>query len=186
MMSTIAQKRLLTAEEFFEFPSPRDGSQQELVRGEIVVMPPPGILHGVTCSKVNRTIGVFIDAGLGGTLTCNDAGFITDRGPDSVRGPDISYWAKERLSELPVGYTEIAPDLVVEVLSPSNTSNQIRDKLVEYFAKGVRLVWVIAPEDRTLAIYHMPDEAVLLAETATLTGEDVLPGFACRVSDLLP
>ena len=122
-MSTIALKRLLTAEEFFEFPSPSDGSQQELIRGQIVVTPPPGILHGVTCSKVNRKIGVFIDAGLGGTLTCNDAGFITERGPDSVRGLDISMWAKERLrSELPIGYTEIAPDLVVEVLSPSNTS----------------------------------------------------------------
>jgi Uma2 family endonuclease len=186
MMSTITQKRLLTAEEFFEFPSPGDGSQQELVRGEIVVMPPPGILHGVTCSKVNRKIGVFIDAGLGGTLTCNDAGFITERGPDSVRGPDISYWTKERQNEAPIGYTEVAPDLVVELLSPSNTSTQIRDKLEEYFAKGVRLVWVIAPEDRTLAIYHMPDEGRLLHEKATVTGEDVLPEFSCRVSELLP
>jgi Uma2 family endonuclease len=130
LMSTTTQKRLLTAEEFFHFPDPEDGSQQELVRGEIIIMsPPPGVLHGVTCSKVNRKIGVYIDAGPGGTLTCNDAGIITERDPDSVRGPDISYWTKDRLSELPVGYTDIAPDLVVEVLSPSNTSKQIRDKL---------------------------------------------------------
>jgi Uma2 family endonuclease len=58
--------------------------------------------------------------------------------------------------------------------------------LTEYFASGVHLVWVIAPEDRTLTIYRTPDEGRLLHETATVTGEDVLPGFTCRVSDLLP
>jgi Uma2 family endonuclease len=142
-------------------------------------------LHGVTCSKVVRRIGNFVDAGPGGTVACNDTGFITARTPDSVRGPDISYWSKERLSEVPVGYIEVPPDLLVEVLSPSNTSRQIRDKLQEYFAKGVRLVWVIAPEDRTLTIYRTPDEGRLLHETATVTSEEVLPGFSCRVSDLL-
>jgi Uma2 family endonuclease len=76
--------------------------------------------------------------------------------------------------------------MAVEVLSPSNTSKQIRAKLKEYFARGVRLVWVIAPEDRTLTIYRTPDEGRLLHETATATGEEVLPGFTCRVSDLLP
>jgi Uma2 family endonuclease len=185
-MSTITHKRLLTAEEFFLLPKPADGSRQELVKGEIITMPPPGGMHGVCCSKTDRKIGNFIDSGPGGTLVCNDTGFITDRHPDSVRGPDISYWSKERLKEVPVGYIEIAPDMLVEVLSPSNTSKQIRTKIKEYFAKGVRLVWVIAPEDRILTIYRTPDEGRVLHETATVTGEDVLPGFSCRVSDLLP
>jgi Uma2 family endonuclease len=69
---------------------------------------------------------------------------------------------------------------------PGNSSKQIRAKLKEYFAKGVRLVWVIAPEDRTLTIYRTLDEARLLHESATVTGEDVLSDFTCRVSDLLP
>jgi Uma2 family endonuclease len=185
-MSTITQKKLLTAEEFFLLPNPPDGSQQELVRGEIITMPPPGGLHGVTCSKADRKLGNYIDSGPGGTLVCNDTGFITVRDPDSVRGPDISYWTKERLKEVPVGYIEISPDMLLEVLSPSNTSKQIRDKIKEYFEKGVRLVWVLAPEDRTLTIYRTPDEGRVLHETATVTGEDVLPGFECRVSDLLP
>jgi len=185
-MSTITHKKLLTAEEFFLLPDPGDGTQQELVRGEIVTMPPPGGMHGVTCSKTDRKLGIYIDGGPGGTLVCNDTGFITEREPDSVRGPDISYWSKDRLNIVPVGYIEIAPDMLVEVLSPSNTSKQIRAKLKEYFAKEVRLVWVIAPEDRTLTIYRTPDEGRLLHETAAVTGEDVLPGFTCRVSDLLP
>ncbi len=185
-MSTIVQKKLLTAEEFFLLPAPTDGSQQELVRGEVVTMPPLGGLHGATCSKTDRKLGAFIDGGFGGTLVCNDTGFITERAPDSVRGPDLSYWTKERLKEIPVGYIEIAPDMLVEVLSPSNTSKQIRAKLQEFFARGVRLVWVIAPEDRTLTIYRTPDEGRVLHENATVTGEDVLEGFTCRVSDLLP
>jgi Uma2 family endonuclease len=185
-MSTISQKKLLTAEEFFLLPDPGDGSQQELVRGEIITMPLPGGMHGVTCSRVGRKIGAFVDAGPGGTVTCNDTGFITERAPDSVRGPDIAYWSKERLKEVPLGYIAISPDMLVEVLSPSNTSKQIRAKLREYFERGVRLVWVIAPEDRTLTIYRVPDEGRVLHESATVTGEDVLPGFECRVSDLLP
>jgi Uma2 family endonuclease len=187
-MSTITQAKLLTAEEFFLLPKPEDGSQQELVKGEIITMPPPGGMRGVSCSKVDCKIGYHIDSpgGPGGTLVCNDAGFITSRKPDSVRGPDVSYWSKERLKEVPVGYIEIAPDMLVEVLSPSNTSKQIRTKIKEYFARGVRLIWVVAPEDRTLTIYRTPDEGRVLHETATVMGEDVLPGFSCRVSDLLP
>ena len=185
-MSIATFEKLLTAEEFFLLPSPPDGSQQELVRGEIITMPPPGGLHGVCCLKAGRRIGNFVDDGPGGTVTSNDTGFITERDPDSVRGPDISYWSKERLKEVPVGYILIAPDMLVEVLSPSNTWKQIRAKIKEYFAKGVRLVWVLSPEDRTLTIYRTPDEGRILHETATVTGEDVLPGFMCRVSDLLP
>jgi Uma2 family endonuclease len=185
-MPTVAQKKLLTAEEFFLLPDPGDGSQQELVRGEIVTMPPPGGMHGVSCNKTGRRIGNFVEENDRGTVTSNDTGFITERGPDSVRGPDISFWSKERLPVVPVGYIEVPPDLLVEVLSPSNTSKHIRAKLSEYFAKGVRIVWVIAPEDRTLTIYRAPEEGRLLHESATVTGEDVLPGFTCRVSDLLP
>jgi Uma2 family endonuclease len=184
-MSTVAQK-LLTAEEFFLIPNPPNGIQQELVRGEIITMPPPGALHGVSCVKAVHRLSNFVYGGPGGTLVCNDAGFITERDPDSVRGPDISYWSKERLKEVPVGYIEISPDMLVEVLSPSNTRKQILEKLREYFAKGVRLVWVISPEDRTLTVYRTPDEGRLLHETAKVTGEDVLAGFECRVSDLLP
>jgi Uma2 family endonuclease len=185
-MSTAIRKKLLTAEEFFLLPVPEDGSQQELVRGEIVTVAPPGGLHGLCCNKAGRRLGNFVDANDRGTVTSNDTGFITERGPDSVRGADIAFWSSERLPVVPVGYIGIAPDMLVEVLSPSNSSKLIRGKLKEYFAGGVRMVWVIAPEDRTLTIYRTPDEGRVLHETAMVTGEDVLPGFTCRVSELLP
>jgi Uma2 family endonuclease len=185
-MSTVANKKLLTAEEFYLLPDPDDGSQQELVRGEVVGIPPPGGMHGVSCSKAARRIGNFVEEHDRGTVTSNHTGFITERAPDSVRGPDVAYWSKERLPVVPLGYIDVAADLLVEVLSPGNTWKKIREKLREYFAKGVRMVWIISPEDRTLSIYRTLDEARLLHETATVTGEDVLPGFTCRVADLLP
>ncbi len=185
-MSTLAQNKLLTAEEFFRLPAPGDETQQELVRGEVITMPPHGGMHGVSCNKTGRRLGNFVEDNDRGTVTSNDTRFITERGPDSVRGPDIAYWSKERLPAIPLGYIEIAPDMLVEVLSPSNTTKQILAKLREYFARGVRLVWVIAPEDRALTVHRTPEEGRLLHETASVTGEDVLPGFTCRVSDLLP
>jgi Uma2 family endonuclease len=185
-MSTITGKKLLTAEDFYLLPDPADGSQQELVRGEIFTMTPPGGMHGGACSKADRRIGNFVEEHGLGHVTCNDTGVITERGPDTVRGPDVAFWSKERLPSLPTGYIQVPPDLVVEVLSPGNTSKEIRAKLREYFAMGVRVVWVIAPEDRTLTIYGTLDEARLLHESATVSGGDVLPGFSCRVGDLMP
>jgi Uma2 family endonuclease len=184
-MATVARK-LITAEEFLQMPDPPDGSQQELVRGEIITMPPPGGLHGVCCSKTNYLLCNFAEANQRGIVTANDTGIITERGPDSVRGPDIAYWSSERLPEIPAGYIETPPDLAVEVLSPSTRMRQLRNKIREYFSRGVRMVWVISPEDRTVTVYRTADEGRLLHESATLSGEEVLPGFSCRVADLLP
>ncbi len=182
---SVSQK-LMSADEFSKLPEPLDGSKQELVRGVVVTMPPPGGLHGVCCSKVDRRIGVFVENEKLGNVASNDTGFKTADNPDSVRGPDVAYWSYERLPEVPVGYIDVAPDLAVEVLSPSNTWKQIRAKLVEYFDRGVRMVWVVSPEDRTVTIYRSPDEGRVLHENATLSGDDVLPDFTCRVSELLP
>jgi Uma2 family endonuclease len=105
-MSTAAHKKPLTAEEFFLLPAP-DGWQQELIHGKIIATPLPGGLHGVCCSKVGRRIGNFVEKHDRGTVTSNDTGLITERGPDSVRGPHIAYRARERLPVVPVGYIEI-------------------------------------------------------------------------------
>jgi Uma2 family endonuclease len=184
-MSTVGQ-RLITAEEFFQMPEPADGSQQELVRGVIITMPPPGGQHGVCCAKLSRRIGNFVEEHGFGTITCNDTGFITERDPDSVRGPDVAYWSKERLPKVPAGYIEIPPDLLVEVVSPGDHFSRIQTKLRQYLARGVRLVWVVDPEDRSVSVYHSSRQLTILTETDTLTGEDVLPGFSCPVASLLP
>ena len=116
----IGSQVLYTAEEFGRRPDP--GYPEELVRGRIVTMPPPGSRHGKVCYNVAYRMGRFLeDHDLGHVLT-NDSGVITERGPDTVRGADISFYSYERVPKgpLPPGYLDVTPDLVFEVLSPED------------------------------------------------------------------
>jgi Uma2 family endonuclease len=183
-MATATQK-LITAEQFVRMPAPPDGSKQELVRGVIVTMPPPGFRHGLRQVRVSRLLDEFATRNRLGRVTV-ESGVVTEHDPDTVRGPDVSYWSAERLplDQEPEGYPDVAPDLCAEILSPGNKGPRVRDKLREYFDRGVRMVWVVDPEDRTVIVYKSPDEGRFLHDTATLSGEEVLPGFSCRVGDL--
>jgi Uma2 family endonuclease len=183
-MSTAAAK-LLTAEEFAHLPDPPDGSKQELVRGEIVTMPPPGFVHGNVPGNVYLAVKVFVKQHKLGRVTV-ESGVITERGPDSVRGPDVAYWSYQRLpqADIPVVYANEPADLVAEVVSPGNTKQRTTQKVREYFDSGVRLVWVVHPEERTVTVYTKPGDGTVRWEDATLTGGDVLPGFSCKVAEL--
>jgi Uma2 family endonuclease len=184
-MATVGQ-RLITAEEFMKMPDPPDGSQQELIRGVIITMPPPMGRHGVCCMKVGFTVYSFVSANKLGHVTSNDAGFISERNPDTVRGPDVAYWNSARVREVPEGYFEVPPDLAVEVVSPNDTHLRVQEKVRHYLTHGVRMVWVVDPELRIVTVYRSKELARTLEETDTLSGEDVLPGFRCRVADLFP
>lgn len=176
--------KLLTAEEFSKLPNPVDGSKQELVRGEVVTMPPPSFLHGIVQLNVATILKVFTRQHKLGRVTV-ESGVITDTGPDTVRGPDVSYWSYERMpaDHVPVVYSNIAPDLCVEVKSPSNTPARTTKKVGEYFKCGARMVWVVDPEERTVTVYCKPGDGRVLWEDATITGDDVLPGFSAPVSE---
>jgi Uma2 family endonuclease len=183
-MSTVQQPRLLTAEEFSRLPNPPDGSEQELVRGVIITMPPPKGRHGVVCSRVNRLIANFAEEKKLGIVTSNDTGVILERDPDTVRGPDIAFWNKDRQPEVPEVYFELPPDLAVEVLSPDTNRRKLREKIKEYLFAGTKLVWVVDPEERSVTICRGPDEGKVLFEAALLDGDEVLPGFRCEVAEL--
>ncbi|MDB5307642.1 MAG: hypothetical protein JWO38_1844 [Gemmataceae bacterium] len=183
-MATVETKKL-TAEEFFQLPDPKDGSKLELVRGEIVAMPGPGVEHGEGQLSLGSLIKVFLKTNkIGRVLTAS--GVVTERQDDTVRGPGISYYSKERLplDLRVVGYHDQLPDLCVEVVSPSNTRKQLREKIKEYFFAGVRMVWVVEPEDRSVTIFRAPDEGRTLYGDAVLDGAAVLPGFSCKAADL--
>ena len=186
-MSTIVPMRLLTAEEFALLPSPEDGAQQELVNGVVVTMPPPSTYHGLCCNEIVYHLNVHIRPQKLGHVAINDGGVLLSRKPDTVRGPDIAYWSRERMPEPPrKGYAEIVPDLVVEVLSPSDVFLQSLRKVQQYFRAGVREVWLAVPEDRSVAVCRPGQEQVILSNGDTLTGGEVLPGFSCAVADLFP
>jgi Uma2 family endonuclease len=186
-MSTITPARLLTAEEFARLPQPEDGSQQELVNGVVITMPPPSFHHGRVCSNVGCQLGVFIDANQRGWLTSNNSGVILARDPDTVREPDLAFWGRQRLPEPPrEGYPSIPPDLVVEVLSLSDVFTSVQRKVQQYLRAGVRLVWIVVPEDRSVAVYRPGQEPRILSNSDTLSGEDVLAGFSGPVAELFP
>jgi Uma2 family endonuclease len=184
-MATVAT-RLLTAKEFAALPPPADGSKQELVRGVVISMPPPpNFGHGECQAAVCIILGNYVRANRLGRITV-ESGLQTEHDPDSVRGPDVAFWSKERLpfDQRPEVYPDVAADLIVEVRSPSNTTARLIAKIREYFACGVRLVWVVDPDARTVTIYRQPGEGRVVWDDATLSGEDVLPGFTCPVAAL--
>lgn len=180
-----ATEKLWSAQEFAQLPDPPDGSLQELVRGVVVHMSPPRGPHGLCCANHVALLGSFVKSRRLGRVFSNDTGFVTERNPDSVRGADVAYWSFERLPNVPSdGHIAVPPDLAVEVLSPSNADEDVREKVLEYLAFGIRMVWIVDPADRTLTVYRSPHEGKILHEQASVDGEDVLPEFACRVGDL--
>ena len=177
-------KRPITADELLTMPD--DGMRHELVDGELLVHPPPGVQHGDIQSTVASLLKPYVKAHkLGGVFT--EAGFVLKRDPDVVRAPDVSFVVAARIpgSGLPVGYFDGAPDLAVEVISPSDTLYEVEDKVAQYLAAGTRLAWVINPRRRTVAV-HAPGAPVhVLGEDDTVDAGDVVPGFRCAVRDFM-
>ena len=185
MAPSALTEKLLTAEEFGRLAPTDDGSHQELERGVIVVSPPPKGPHGFSCSAVNGAIWSYLQDHPIGHVFGNDTGVVTETNPDTVRGPDVSYWSFERLPIIPEDdYIRVAPDLAVEVLSPSNRPGEVMRKLREYLAIGTRIVWVLSPADRSVTIYRTAEEGRVLHSGSILTGEDVLPDFSIPVAKL--
>lgn len=177
--------RLITAEEFARRPNPDDDSKEELVRGEIETTPLAKAMHGYVHGTVATLIGNFVDPRSLGWVMMS-SGVILDRDPDTVRGPDVSYYSKERLPEVPEEWAEIPPDLVAEVLSRDDYPGKVRDKITQYIACGVRLVWLVDPQSRTVTVYAGKLPGTKLGELDSLEGGDVLPGFKSRVAEFFP
>ena len=172
--------RLLTADEFFAMPGSR---HQELVRGEVVERRLSGGVHGVVTARIGLILDHWAERALGGAVGVK-SGFILARDPDTVRGPDVYYVRAERVAEdgVPEGFWRIAPDVVVEVVSPDDTAKEVRTKVREYLAAGTGAVWVVYPSTQEV-IVHTPDGlARTFGAEATLETPDVLPGFSCPVS----
>jgi Uma2 family endonuclease len=179
-MATAA--KLMTAEEFALLPD--DGTRQELVRGEVVSMPRPNWKHGEIAFNVAMAIKTYLRGNRIGRVSV-EGGVIVERNPDTVRGPDVSFMSKERMpldAEMDC-YAEGAPDLCVEVLSPSNTPKKFNEKLSEYFTGGAKLVWVVDPDTRSVKAYSSAKKKRVIEADGTIDGGDVLPGFSCPVSE---
>jgi Uma2 family endonuclease len=175
-MSAVIRPKPITAEEFERFdPEWR----YDLIRGELRPMPPmPGAEHGVVTFELSLEVGTFVRQHELGRCFAAKTRFTIERDPDTAIAPDFAFVAKHRLPErLPGGFLEMAPDLVLEVRSPSDRKKGVEEKVRRWLSAGVRLVWELDPKTRILTIYRPGQEPRKLGIDDTLTGEDVLPGF---------
>jgi Uma2 family endonuclease len=184
-MATVEQGTgLLTAEEFAK--RPETDMAEELVRGRVVTSPLPGRRHGSVCFKVGYCLGRYLQGRPIGRGVGNDAGIMTERDPDTVRGPDVTYYSFERLSrnvEI-VGYGPEVPELVFEVLSPSDRWSRMVVKAGEYLDAGVSIVVVLDPKKRSAWVFRAHVGPSALGPEDAMRLEPILPGFEVVVGRL--
>lgn len=172
---------LMTAEDLLALPE--NDMQYELVEGELIEMSPSSRLHSRDGQRIAARLAVFVEDNDLGEVHGADGGFILRRNPDTVRSPDAAFVRKERLTDLDEdGFLPLAPDLAVEVVSPSNTVNEMSLKVQEYLDAGTSIVWVVETLRRQVTV-HTPDRNPrIYRDGETLDGGDVLPGFALSVT----
>ena len=183
MTSVLPQ--ILTALEFWQLS--RNGTRRELVRGEVIESMPPGGRHGAIAAGLATLLRLWAkqsDAGYVGV----EAGYILARDPDTVRGPDVSYVRADRIpaAGIPEAFWNLAPDLAVEVVSPNETAEDVREKVLDYLTAGTPMVWTIYPRTNEV-IVHTPDGlARTFGPTDSIEFPDQLPQFTCSVAELFP
>src|SRR5262249_50057601 len=150
--------KLISAEEFFDWCNQPENRQRhfELDRGRIIEVSRPGERHGVVCGNVAWELGSFVRRRQKGYVCTNDTGLILGRDPDTVKGPDVMLYDRERrFDELNPKYEEDPPELAVDVLSPNDKYSKVLKRIQQLLRRGVRIVWLLDPEDRTLTIFRL-------------------------------
>jgi Uma2 family endonuclease len=172
---------LVTAEEYWQLPE--NGLPTELVRGRIVPMNVPYPRHGQICVNGIRLVGHWLDGHDIGHLVSNDAGVITERDPDTVRGADIAFYTYARVPKgpFPEGYLAVAPDLIFEVRSPADPWKKVLAKVAEYLNAGVSMVCVLDPQSQRIHIYYADQPERILEADEELTLPEVLGDFRAPV-----
>jgi Uma2 family endonuclease len=175
---------LMTAEELSQYQPPHKRS--ELVRGRIIVREPASIWHGVVAARALLVIGNYVAESEGGVVAAAETGFLLERGPDTVRAPDVAYVSRERMAKAPArGFAEFAPELAVEVMLPDDTMREALEKASDWLRTGSELVWIINPRRRTGLVRRADGSEQVLAEHESFDGEALLPGLRMSIAELL-
>ena len=180
-MSAI-QQIYVTADELYDMPD--DGFRYELVRGELVKMAPAGAIHGVIGYRIGLRLGVYVENLRLGTVFGIDTGFRLAE--DHVLAPDGAFVSESRIpaSGLPEGFFPGAPDLAIEVISPSEREPHISQKVDDYLHYGCKMVILIRPRTRQIEV-HTPNQDVQILETGdVLDGGDAVPGWQLPIADI--
>lgn len=150
------------------------------------MMSPSGWRHGKIISKLNALLASFVETRDLGIVFGAETGFLLASNPDTVRAPDVSFVSKQNIpqEEPQEAFWPGAPDLAVEVLSPSDRTGEVDEKIEAWLSAGCAVVWVVDPKLRTVAIYRPDQNAEVRSAGQVLSGEPMLPGFSCAIEEL--
>jgi Uma2 family endonuclease len=171
-----------TADDLLHMP---DGDRFELINGHLVERH-MGQESSAVAVAISGILREFVRSRRLGSLTGPDGGFqIFPEGDKKVRFPDVAFVAREKLPDgKPFkGHATVPPDLAVEVVSPNDTAEEVEAKRVAFLSVGVRLMWIVYPESRTVHVHRYDGTARILTTASEIDGDDVLPGFTAKVSD---
>jgi len=177
------KRTLVTGEDLARIP---DLGRCELVRGQVVLAAPAFREHGRVEGNFFHELRSFAEPRKLGKVLVGEVGVYTGRDPDTIRGADVAFLSNERYARCrrKRGFLDVAPDLVVEVRSESDARTTVEEKVGEYLACGVRLVWVADPATSTVRAYRSLEDFREFGASDILTGDEVLPGFSAPVSRL--
>jgi Uma2 family endonuclease len=175
---------LMTADDLLHAHIP--DKRAELVRGVLIVHEPAGSMHGLVAMNLGVELSVFAKRTGVGKVFAAETGFKLASDPDTVRAPDVAFITGERLPPAETtGYPALSPDLVVEVLSPGDRPGEVLAKVADWLNAGTRLVWIVDPLRRLARVYRQDGSVAFVTTNEALDGEDVVPGFSCRLASIL-
>jgi Uma2 family endonuclease len=175
---------LLTADDLMRLQPP--DKRTELVRGRMIVREPAGFRHGDIATTIATRLHPFVAENNLGRVLAAETGFKLFTDPDTVRATDVAFVRHERIPDpIPRGFAPFAPDLAVEVLSPDDRPDAVLEKIADWLKAGTQMVWVIDHDRRQARIHRSDGSVSVVGESGTLDGEDLLPGFGCRLTEVI-
>lgn len=185
-MSTTTRKKNVSAEQLAAIPD--DGNRYELVEGELRMMSPAGGRHGWIASRLNRLLSNHVEANQLGAVFAAETGFLLSTDPDTVRAPDVAFVSTEEMNQIDDldGYVPVVPDLVVEVVSPNDSSSEVEAKSEMWLSAGAAIVLVVDPVNQTIRVYRSRSTIEVLHRGDQLDANDAVTGWKLMVSDIFP
>jgi Uma2 family endonuclease len=146
---------------------------------------PTKMPHGRYEYEIAKVIGDFAEENNLGVVMVGEVGVYTGRDPDTVRGADVLFISHNQLAKAtPGGFLDVAPELIVEIMSPSDRWSDVRKKIKEYFGIGVSAVLIVEPEEQTVALYRSPTDIREYNAEDIVQLDDILPGFGLQLNRL--